>query len=230
MRVLVIEDDMKIQELVSRGLRLEGHAVDSASTGIEGVGLWQANRYDAVVLDIMLPGLDGITILRQMRHAGDETPVIALSAKSAVDDRISGLQSGADDYLIKPFAFSELYARLQAITRRAPAHEQKSGATSVAITLEDLSIDLLKRTVVRGNSKIELQPREFALLELLMRNANRPLTKSLILEKIWDFSVDPQTNIVDVLVCRLRNKIDTGFDKKLIQTLRGVGYVFRCGQ
>lgn len=227
MRVLVIEDDLKIQELVSRGLRLEGHTVDSASTGTEGLNLWSANRYDAIVLDLMLPGLDGISILRQLRHQGDQTPVIVLSAKITVNDRISGLQSGADDYLIKPFSFSELYARLQAIVRRAPTAGSSAKATNVTLTNGDLTINLLTRTVVRGNTKIELQPREFALLELLMRNVNRPLTKSLILEKIWNLDVDPQTNIVDVLVCRLRNKIDTGFDKKLIQTMRGIGYVFR---
>lgn len=229
MRVLVIEDDTKIQEFISRGLRQEGHTVDTASTGPEGRALWEAHRYDAVVLDIMLPGADGLSVLRHMRNTGDPTPVLVLSAKIAVDDRVSGLQSGADDYLIKPFSFTELSARLQAITRRTGAPAQK-GKKVTALTLGDLHVDLLRRAVVRGDKKIELQPREFALLELLMRHPNRPLTKTLILERIWDYSVDPQTNIVDVLVCRLRNKIDAGFDKKLIHTLRGVGYVIRADQ
>jgi DNA-binding response OmpR family regulator len=229
MRVLVIEDDIKIQEFVSRGLRQEGHTVDTASTGPEGLTLWEAHRYDAVVLDIMLPGADGLSVLKHMRNTGDPTPVLVLSAKVAVDDRVSGLQSGADDYLTKPFSFTELSARLQAITRRTAAPAQK-GKNATSLVIGDLHIDLLRRTVTRGDKKIDLQPREFALLELLMRNPNRPLTKTLILERIWDYNLDPQTNIVDVLVCRLRNKIDAGFDKKLIHTLRGVGYVFRADQ
>jgi two-component system OmpR family response regulator len=229
MRILVIEDDIKIQEFVSRGLRQEGHTVDTASTGPEGRTLWEAHRYDAVVLDIMLPDTDGLSVLRHMRNTGDPTPVLVLSAKIAVDDRVSGLQSGADDYLTKPFSFTELSARLQAITRRTATPSQK-GKNATAITVDDLHVDLLRRTVARGNKKIDLQPREFALLDLLMHNPNRPLTKTLILERIWDYSFDPQTNIVDVLVCRLRNKIDSGFDKKLIHTLRGVGYVFRTDQ
>ena len=229
MRVLVIEDDRKIREFVSRGLRQEGHTVETASTGAEGQTLWQAHRYDAIVLDIMLPGIDGLTVLKHLRNSGDLTPVLVLSAKIAVDDRVSGLQSGADDYLTKPFSFSELSARLHAITRRTTATPQ-TVKTATSLNAGDLHVDLLRRTVVRGEKKIDLQPREFALLDLLMRNPNRPLTKTLILERIWNFDLDPQTNIVDVLVCRLRNKIDAGFDKKLIQTLRGVGYVFRTEQ
>jgi DNA-binding response OmpR family regulator len=229
MRVLVIEDDKKIQAFISRGLRQEGHTVETASTGTEGRAFWQAHRYDAVVLDIMLPEIDGLTVLKQMRNSGDLTPVLVLSAKNAVGDRVSGLQSGADDYLIKPFAFSELSARLNAITRRTATAPQK-GKTATTISVGDLHVDLLRRTVVRGDKKIDLQPREFALLDLLMRNPDRPLTKALILERIWNLDIDPQTNIVDVLVCRLRNKIDADFDKKLIQTLRGVGYVFRTDQ
>ena len=227
MRVLVIEDDEKIQAFVSKGLRQDGHTVDTASSGTEGLMCWETNRYDAVVLDIMLPVLNGIAILKQMRSKGDLTPVLVLSAKADVDDRVSGLESGADDYMIKPFSFSELSARLHAITRRTQAPSQK-GKSATTLSICDVSIDLLRRTVVRGDKKIDLQPREFALLELLMRNPNRPLTKTLILERIWDYSFDPQTNIVDVLICRLRNKIDAGSTKKLIQTMRGVGYVFRA--
>jgi len=229
MRILVIEDDEKIQAFVSKGLRQDGHTVDTASTGTEGLGLWSANRYDAVVLDIMLPEKSGLAILKHMRNTGDLTPVLVLSAKIAVDDRVSGLESGADDYMTKPFSFSELAARLHAITRRTQPAQQK-GKNATALNVCDVSLDLLRRSVIRGDKKIELQPREFALLELLMRNPNRPLTKTLILERIWDYSFDPQTNIVDVLVCRLRNKIDAGFTKKLIQTMRGVGYVFRSDE
>ena len=229
MRVLVIEDDEKIQTFVSKGLSQDGHTVDTASTGSEGLSLWENSRYDAVVLDMMLPEKNGLALLKQMRNKGDPTPVLVLSAKSAVDDRITGLEAGADDYMTKPFSFSELTARLHAITRRMQPPAQK-GKNSTALSVSDVSVDLLRRSVIRDGKKIELQPREFALLELLMRNPNRPLTKTLILERIWDYSFDPQTNIVDVLVCRLRNKLDAGFTKKLIQTMRGVGYVFRADE
>jgi two-component system OmpR family response regulator len=226
MRVLVIEDDDKIQTFVSKGLRQDGHTVDTATSGSEGLVLWEAHRYDAIVLDIMLPERSGLSILKHMRNTNDQTPVLVLSAKSAVDDRVTGLECGADDYMTKPFSFSELAARLNAITRRTQTALPK-GKSATLLIVSDVTLDLLRRSVIRSNKKIELQPREFALLELLMRNPNRPLTKTLILERIWDYSFDPQTNIVDVLVCRLRNKLDAGFDKKLIQTLRGVGYVFR---
>ena len=229
MRVLVIEDDEKIRAFVSKGLRQDGHTVDTASTGSEGLALWEANRFDAVVLDIMLPETNGISILKHMRNKNDLTPVLVLSAKIAVDDRVSGLESGADDYMTKPFSFSELAARLNAITRRTQTTAQK-GKSGTSLSACDVTVDLLRRSVTRGDKKIELQPREFALLELLMRNPNRPLTKTLILERIWDYSFDPQTNIVDVLVCRLRTKLDAGFSKKLIQTMRGVGYVFRADE
>jgi two-component system OmpR family response regulator len=229
MRVLVIEDDEKIQAFVSRGLRHEGHTVDTAGTGTEGQTFWENTPYDAVVLDLMLPGRNGLAVLKHMRNTGDLTPVIVLSAKSAVDDRVSGLECGADDYMVKPFSFSELSARLNAVTRRTQTAQPKGG-TSTSLTVCDVTLDLLRRTAVRDDKKIDLQPREFALLELLMRNPNRPLTKSLILERIWDYSFDPQTNIVDVLVCRLRNKIDAGFERKVLQTMRGVGYVFRAAE
>lgn len=228
MRVLVIEDDEKIQAFISKGLRQDGHTVDTAGTGNDGQTLWEANRYDAVVLDIMLPERSGISILKHMRNSGDLTPVLVLSAKSAVDDRVTGLECGADDYMAKPFSFSELAARIHAITRRTQASQATKGKSATSLTCSDVTLDLLRRTVIREDKKIDLQPREFALLELLMRNPNRPLTKTLILERIWDYNFDPQTNIVDVLVCRLRTKIDSGFDKKLIQTMRGVGYVFRA--
>lgn len=226
MRILLIEDDDKIQAFVSKGFLQERYTVDIASSGAEGLKLWQGRRYDAVVLDIMLPGLSGINVLKQMRKNGDVTPVLILSAKATVDDRVTGLEAGADDYLIKPFSFSELSARIHAITRRRSTVQHK-GKDATALCVSDVRIDLLRRTVFRGDKKIELQPREFALLEFMMRNPDRPLTKTLILERIWNYNFDPQTNIVDVLVCRLRNKIDSGYDTKLIHTMRGVGYVFR---
>ncbi len=229
MRLLVIEDDEKIRGFISKGLRQDGHTVDTAGTGTEGQLLWENSRYDAVVLDLMLPERSGLAVLKHMRNIGDQTPVIVLSAKNAVDDRVSGLECGADDYMVKPFSFSELSARIQAVTRRSQ-NSQTKGSSPTSLTVSDVTLDLLRRTAVRGDKKIDLQPREFALLELLMRNPNRPLTKTLILERIWDYSFDPQTNIVDVLVCRLRNKIDSGFDTKVIQTLRGVGYVFRAAE
>lgn len=229
MRILVIEDDDKIQTNISKELRRDGHTVDSASTGPEGAKLWESNRYDAVVLDIMLPEKNGIDILKHMRNKGDLTPVLVLSAKGAVDDRVVGLECGADDYMAKPFSFTELSARLHAITRRTQT-SQPGVKSATVFAASGVTLDLLRRTVVRDDKKIDLQPREFALLELLMRNPNRPLTKTLILERIWDYSFDPQTNIVDVLVCRLRTKLDSGFDTKLIQTMRGVGYVFRTSE
>ncbi len=226
MRILVIEDDPKIQEFISRGLRQEGHTVETASDGEQGYEMWRGEVYNAVVLDLMLPGMSGLELLKNIRTTGDTTPVLVLSAKVAVNDRVSGLKSGADDYMTKPFSFSELSARINAITRRTLTGESDR-PESTTLSVADVSINLLKRTVVRGTKKIELQPREYALLELLMRNPMRPLTKQLILESIWDCSVDPQTNVVDVLICRLRNKLDSEFDKKLIKTMRGVGYVFQ---
>ena len=225
MRILVIEDDPKIQSFISQGLRQEGHTVETASTGTEGCEKWERESYHAVVLDLMLPGQSGLEVLRHMRNTGDTTPVLVLSAKVAVNDRVSGLKCGADDYMTKPFSFTELSARIAAITRRTQQNGENLQPTVLSVA--DVTLDLIRHSVVRGNKKIELQPREYALLELLMRNPNRPLTKQLILERIWDCCVDPQTNVVDVLVCRLRNKIDSGFSRKLIRTMRGVGYVFQ---
>ncbi|MBO7653500.1 MAG: response regulator transcription factor [Kiritimatiellae bacterium] len=227
MRILVVEDDVKIQALISKGLRQEGHTVDTASSGLEGQKLWNGQAYDAVVLDIMLPGISGLELLKQARHAKDATPVLILSAKGAVDDRIAGLETGADDYMIKPFAFSELSARIHAITRRT---QTSSSPNVTSLTLSGVRLDLLRRVAFRDDKKIELQPREFALLELMMKNPDHPLSKSFILEKIWDYDFDPQTNVVDVLVCRLRAKVDSGYDHKLIRTLRGIGYVFNTKQ
>lgn len=220
MRILVVEDDAKIASFVVNGLKQNGFAVDRCADGEEAHVLASTTSYDAAILDIMLPKLDGLSLLRQLRKEGVRVPVIILSAKASVDDRVKGLQAGGDDYLTKPFAFSELLARVQALIRRS-----SEAAEPTKLTVADLSLDLLTREVRRGSEKIELQSREFSLLEYLMRHAGRVVTKTMILEHIWDYSFDPQTNVVDVLVSRLRSKIDP--EKTLVHTIRGVGYVLK---
>ena len=222
MRILLVEDDRKIASFVIKGLKAAGYAVDHASDGEEGLHLALTQPYDTAIVDIMLPKVDGLTLIGKMRAANVSTPVIILSAKGSVDDRVKGLQTGSDDYLTKPFAFSELLARVQALMRRA-------GGTSEATRLNvgDLSINLHTREVTRGERKIELQPLEFSLLEYLMRNAGRVVSKTMIMEHVWDYKFDPQTNVVEARMSRLRDKINRGFDKKLIQTVRGVGYVLK---
>jgi two-component system OmpR family response regulator len=220
MRILVVEDDAKIASFVVNGLKQSGFAVDRCADGEEAHVLASTTPYDAAVLDIMLPKLDGLSLLRQLRKEGIRIPVIILSAKASVDDRVKGLQAGGDDYLTKPFAFSELLARVQALIRRST-----DASEPTKLTVGDLSLDLLNREVRRGTEKIDLQAREFSLLEYLMRHAGRVVTKTMILEHIWDYSFDPQTNVVDVLVSRLRSKIDR--DKKIVHTIRGVGYVLK---
>ena len=222
MRVLVIEDDSKIASFVVNGLKQNGFAVDHAADGEKGLALAGAVTYDAAVLDIMLPKLDGLSLLRQLRQDKIHMPVLILSAKASVDDRVKGLQAGGDDYLTKPFAFSELLARVQALIRRA-SHTTEPTKLSAG----DLTMDLLTREVARSGQKLELQAREFALLELLLRHPGRVVTKTMILEHLWDYSFDPQTNVVDVLVHRLRAKVDKDFSAKLIHTIRGVGYVVK---
>ena len=222
MRILVVEDDEKIASFVVNGLKQSGFAVDQSADGDAAMRYCRSVTYDAVILDIMLPKTDGLTVLRYIRDSKKLVPVILLSAKASVDDRVAGLQSGADDYVTKPFAFSELLARVQALIRRA-THT----AEPTSLTVGDLAINLLTREVTRAAETIELQSREFALLELLMRNAGRSVTKTMILEHIWDYSFDPQTNVVDVLVHRLRSKIDKDFATKVLSTVRGVGYVLR---
>lgn len=223
MRILLVEDDDKIASFVSKGLREAGFAVDHSPDGTEGLHLALTEPYDAAVVDLMLPGMDGLSLIEEMRARGKQTPVLILSAKRSVDDRVKGLQIGGDDYLTKPFYFSELLARLRGLIRRA----SRTGEVS-RLTLGDLSVDLITRRVERAGKEIELQPREFSLLEYLMRNSGRVVSKTMILERVWDYSFDPQTNVVDVLVCRLRNKVDRDFDRKLIHTIRGVGYVLRA--
>lgn len=222
MRVLVVEDDEKIASFVVSGLKQNGFAVDHAGDGSAALGYCSDVSYDAIVLDIMLPKVDGLSVLRGIRAAKRLVPVILLSAKASVEDRVAGLQAGADDYLTKPFAFSELLARLQALIRRA-THT----AEPTSLIAGDLSMNLLTREVTRAGKSIELQSREFALLELLMRQPGRAVTKTMILEHIWDYSFDPQTNVVDVLVHRLRSKVDKDFSTKLVNTIRGVGYVLK---
>jgi two-component system OmpR family response regulator len=217
MRVLVIGDDSKIASFVVNGLKQNGFAVDHASDGKKGLALASTITYDAAVLDIMLPKLDGLSLLHQLRQDKLHMPVLILSAKASVDDRVKGLQAGGDDYLTKPFAFSEMLARVQALIRRA-THT----AEPTKLSAGDLTMDLPTREVRRSGQKIELQSREFALLELLLRHPGRVVTKTMILEHLWDYSFDPQTNVVDVLVHRMRAKVDKDFTVKLIQTIRGV--------
>jgi len=222
MRILVVEDDKKIASFIVNGLKQGGFTVDHADNGQTGMELALASTYDAAVIDVMLPQLDGLSVIERLRQHKVQTPVIILSAKRSVDDRIKGLQRGGDDYLTKPFSFAELLARLHALIRRAN-HERDPTQFAVG----DLSLDLLTRDVLRGDVKIDLQPREFALLELLMRHNGQVISKTMIIEQVWGYSYDPMTNIVDVLVSRLRNKIDRDFDTKLIQTYRGVGYALK---
>ncbi|SHO48197.1 response regulator [Desulfopila aestuarii] len=222
MRILLIEDDKKIAGFIEKGLRESGFVVDTCHDGTEGLELGVQGVHDAAVVDIMLPGMDGLQVIERMRKVGVDTPVLILSARQSVDDRIQGLQRGGDDYMIKPFSFSELLARIQALIRR-----DKKSTQPTVLKVADLEMDLLKHEVVRGIEKIELPAKEYALLELMLRNSGAVLSKTTILEKVYDYNFDPQTNVVDVLVCRLRNKIDKDYDRKLIQTVRGMGYVLR---
>jgi two-component system, OmpR family, response regulator len=223
MRLLIVEDDKKLAAFITKGFRESGFAVDHCAEGEEGVIMATGNEYDAAIIDIMLPGLDGLSLIKEMRKKRITTPVLILSAKGSVDDRVKGLQTGGDDYLAKPFAFAELHARIQALIRRGSQSAEPS-----SLVIGDVTLDLLARRVMRAGRKIDVHSREFALLEYLMRNAGRVVTKTMILNHIWDYSFDPQTNVVDVLVCRLRNKIDKGFTRKLIQTRRGMGYVLEA--
>jgi DNA-binding response OmpR family regulator len=222
MRVLIIEDDQQISDFIGKGLIQANFAVDQAEDGETGLLLAKLNHYDAAIVDLMLPKLDGLSVIESLRKEKINTPVLILSAKRNVDDRIKGLESGGDDYLVKPFVFGELLARLQALIRRAGAILEPT-----SLLYADMRMDLLKREVMRSGIIIELQPREFALLEYFLRNAERVLSKTMILECIWDYRFDPQTNVIDVLVSRLRSKIDRDFPKKLIHTIRGIGYVLK---
>jgi two-component system OmpR family response regulator len=222
MRILLVEDDIKIASFIVKGLKAAGYAIDHAADGEEGLNLALTEPYDTAIIDIMLPKRDGLSLIEEMRKSKVHTPVIILSAKGSVDDRVKGLQTGGDDYLTKPFAFSELLARVQALIRRA------SGATEpTTLSASELSMNLLTREVKRKDQQIELQPMEFSLLEYLMRNIGRVVSKTMIMEHVWDYNFDPQTNVVEARICRLRDKVDRDFDKKLIHTIRGVGYVLK---
>ena len=222
MRILVIEDDIKIAEFIQKGLKSSGFAVDCTNDGEAGQGMALSGVYDVLVVDIMLPKRDGISLIRHIREQKNNTPVIILSARDRVDDRVKGLEAGADDYLTKPFAFSELLARIQALIRRAgnitdPTH----------LSYGDLSMDLIKRQVKRDDISIELQPLEFSLLEYLLRNKERVVSKTMIMEHVWDYNFDPMTNVVEARICRLRDKVDKDFESKMIHTVRGAGYVLK---
>src|SRR5437763_2464513 len=222
MRALLVEDDASIAEFVVRGLKEAGFAVDHAAEGEAGLKAAIDHPYDVAIVDLMLPKRDGLSLIEELRRGSVAIPVLILSARRSVDDRVRGLQTGGDDYLTKPFAFAELLARVQALVRRSTRAPEPT-----TLKVDDLVLDLLSRRVTRGDVVIDLRPREFALLEYLMRNAGKVISKTMILSHVWDYSFDPQTNIVDVLVSRLREKIDRRFEKKLLHTVRGVGYVIR---
>lgn len=223
MRLLLIEDDLKIADFVIKGLKAAGFAVDHATDGRKGLDLGLGEPYDVIIVDLMLPRLDGLSVIDRLRKAKIRTPVIILSAKDSVEDRVKGLETGSDDYLPKPFAFVELLARVHALMRRT------GGGTveSTRLAYADLSLDLIAREVVRAGRRIELQPLEYSLLAYLIRNAGKVVSKTMIMEHVWHYNFDPQTNVVESRICRLRDKIDKGFDTKLLHTVRGVGYVLR---
>lgn len=221
MRILLVEDDNQTSAFIAKGLREAGHAVDHVPDGKQGLFLASTEPFDVIVLDRMLPGLDGLALLRTLRGAGNRVPVLVLTALGDVDHRVEGLRAGADDYLVKPFAFAELSARLDGITRRARSDDER---TPTRLQTAGLELDLLSREALREGRRIELQPREFRLLEYLMRHAGQVVTRTMLLEAVWDYHFDPQTNVIDVHISRLRQKIDHGFDKPLLHTVRGAGY------
>jgi DNA-binding response OmpR family regulator len=222
MRILIVEDDKKIASFIAKGLNEAGYFADHVNNGADGLQRALEKPYDAAVVDVMLPRLDGLSMIERMRARKIHTPVLILSAKRAVDDRIKGLRTGGDDYLTKPFSFAELLARVEALIRRAGREPEPT-----LLQAGDLTVDLLKREVTRGGKRLDLQPREFALLHYLMRNLDKVVSKTMIIEQVWGYHFDPLTNIVDVLVSRLRHKLDRDFDKKLIHTHRGVGYALK---
>ncbi|MBY0611542.1 MAG: winged helix-turn-helix domain-containing protein [Beijerinckiaceae bacterium] len=222
MKILVAEDDASTAAYLKKGLIEHGHLVDLATNGKDGLYLATTGDYDVLILDRMLPGIDGLSIVRTLRASGLQTPVLFLTTLSGIDDRVEGFRAGGDDYLVKPFAFAELLARIEALARRPPLNEVKT-----ALQVRDLNMDLLKRTVRRGTSEIDLQPREFRLLEYLLRHAGQIVTKTMLLENVWEYHFDPKTNIVETHISRLRSKIDRGFERELIETIRGSGYMIR---
>ncbi|HKJ97640.1 MAG TPA: response regulator transcription factor [Desulfotignum sp.] len=222
MRVLLVEDDEKIARFVEKGLQASGFAMDIASTGTQGFEKVCEKSYDTLIIDIMLPELDGFSLIDKIRAHDNNTPIIVLSARDRVADRVRGLETGADDYLTKPFAFSELLARIQALIRRAG-----NMTDPVILSYQDLSLDIVKRQVTRGDNAVDLQPLEFSLLEYLLRNREQVVSKTMIMEHVWNYNFDPMTNVVEARICRLREKIDKDYPVKLIHTVRGAGYVLR---
>ena len=223
MKVLVVEDDRETAAYLAKALGESGYTVDRAADGRDGLFLATSGAYDAIILDRMLPGMDGLAVLGALRAAGIRTPALILSALGSVDDRVKGLRAGSDDYLVKPFAFSELLARIEVMLRRGSA-----ASATTRLRVGDLEMDLLTHTVKRGETVIDLLPREFQLLEYLMRNVGHVVTRTMLLENVWDYHFDPQTNVIDVHVSRLRQKIDKNFEKPLLQTVRGAGYCLRA--
>lgn len=222
MRVMIVEDDRETAEHIKRGLEECGYVADHADNGIDGLNMAMDGSYNVIIVDRMLPGLEGLELIRRLREHEDLTPVLILSALGDVDDRVQGLRAGGDDYLTKPFAFVELLARVEALSRR-----KDQDSTITELELDDLYLNRLTREVRRGGQKINLQPREYRLLEYLMRNSGQVVTRTMLLENVWDYHFDPQTNIIDVHISRLRGKIDKGFDKPLLQTVRGAGYMLK---
>ena len=223
MKLLLIEDDTRMADFILRGLKEHGHVADHANNGKDGLFLAAGEKYDALVIDRMLPGLDGLSLLKMLRATNNHVPAIFLTTMDGIDDRVEGLEAGADDYLVKPFAFAELLARLSALARRPPVSDVKT-----TLRIGDLEMNLLKRQVQRAGKAIDLQPQEFKLLEYLMRSEGRVVTRTMLLENVWDFHFDPQTSVVETHISRLRTKIDKGFGKELLKTLRGVGYALRA--
>ena len=221
MKILLVEDDRETAEYIAKGLREHGHVVDKADNGRDGLYMATGEPYDVMIVDRNLPKMDGLSLVKAARTSGTKTPVLFLTTMGGVDDRVAGLEAGADDYLVKPFAFAELLARVGALARRPPL------MATTALSVGDLEVDLLSRTVVRGGKRIELLAQEFKILEYLMRHAGEIVTRTMLLEKVWDFHFDPKTNIVETHISRLRSKIDRGFDKPLLHTVRGAGYVIR---
>ena len=222
MKILLIEDDQIIAEFIIKGMKEAGFAIDHVNDGLKGLEYALTGHYDTAIVDVMLPRLDGLSVISRLREKKINMPIIILSAKRSVDERISGLQCGGDDYLTKPFSFSELLARVEALLRRS-----SNVVEPTTLSINDLSLDLLSRTVVRSGKKIDLQPREFALLEYLIRNAGRVVSKTMIMERVWDYNFDPRTNVVEARISKLREKIDKDFDAPLIHTVRGLGYVVK---
>jgi len=222
MRILLIEDDLSVADYISKGLRENHYEVDHVADGSEALERAVGGGFDALVVDRMLPGVDGLSIIQRLRESGDKTPALILSALGAVDDRVNGLRAGGDDYLVKPFAFAELLARLEAILRR-----QQVNTHQTRLKVADLEMDLLSHKVMRAGQLFNLQPREYKLLEFLMKHAGQVVTRTMLLENVWDYHFDPQTNVIDVHISRLRQKIDRGFDKVLLSTVRGAGYLLQ---